>query len=76
MRAQFKDAANEHRAGGELRTVSPNLHLNCLFKHVIDGVELSVMAEVQIYSTAILEIKKEGHKAGARGRCVLPSCRC
>ena len=42
--------------------------MNCLFKHVIDGVELSVVAEVQIYSTAILEIKKDGHKAGARDR--------
>ena len=60
---QFRDAIAEFRSGEALRTVSPNLHANCLFKHTFDGgTEICIVVELQIHISAILETKREAHK--------------
>ena len=49
---------SELRSGKALRTVSPNLHVNCLFE--FNGV--CIVVELQIHIKAILETKREAHK--------------
>ena len=61
-RAQFKDAATELRRGEALRTMSPNLHVNCLFKHTVGDTEVCIVVELQVHISAILETKREAHK--------------
>ena len=58
---------SELRSGEALRTVSPNLHVNCLFEH--DNA--CIVAELQIHIMAILETKRETHKVGAPAHCLL-----
>ena len=61
-RAQFKDAFDEISAEEALGTLSPNLHVNVLFMHAVENMEVCIVAEVQIYVDAILQIKRESHK--------------
>ena len=68
VRAQFKDAASELRRGEALRTMSPNLHVNCLFKHTVGDAEVSIVVELQVHILAILQTKREAHKARATTR--------
>ena len=59
-RAQYHDAHVElHQGNCSLQTISPNLHVNILLR--IPG-HATIVAEVQIYHSAILEVKKESHK--------------
>ena len=42
--------------------MSPNLHINCLFKHTVGDAEVSIVVELQVHISAILETKREAHK--------------
>ena len=53
---------SELRSGEALRTMSPNLHVNCLFKHTVGDAEVCIVVEVQVHISAILETKREAHK--------------
>ena len=57
---QFKIALEELRAGAELKTVSPNIHINALFR--ADEKSAPVVVELQLYHLAILAMKLESHR--------------
>lgn len=57
FRPQYKDACEELARGEELRTLSPNIHLNV----VIEERGKPMVCEIQIYHLGILALKHESH---------------